>query len=733
MLAASRRFVMNRVRVNLQYCYGISKLNYEFDFSQRRAYAIYAANGAMKSSFAQTFKDIGDGKPSLDRIFSTRVTVRNVTDERGTELPRTSVLVLPPYDEFFGTNEKTSTLLVNATLRKEFEQLYADVETSKAAFVKAMAAQSGSKKKITDEIALTFMRVATDEDFYRALDRIKNELADQQDAPLADVPYDTIFDEKVLSALATKDFKTAIQEYVKRRNELLAASAFFKSGVFEYYNAGQIAKALADNGFFKAKHTITLRSNAVLNEITSPKQLEELVEKELLKLAEDPELLKTFGEIKKLFEKNVTVREFHAYISGQEHLLPHLSNMDLFRENVWKSYVKANQSLYDDLMMKYSQARARRKEIEEQARKEQTQWEAAIDLFNDRFFVPFRLEAKNKIEVCLGKAPMLDLGYTFNNATESVPVTRDTLLKSLSQGEKKALYILNIIFEIEVRRQAGQETLFVVDDIADSFDYKNKYAIIQYLQEISEGPVFKQIILTHNFDFFRTISSRFVGYKGCLMATKTDTEITLVDALGIKNIFVNDWKLNFFADRKKRIASIPFMRNLIEYTHGHEDADFMPLTSLLHWKPDSASITQADLDRIYNKLFNTTKSYQGDASVSVVDMIQQQAAGCLVAAAGVNFENKIVLAIAIRLAAERFMVDRIADGAFLATIEENQTQALLRRFQGDFSGESAAIRTLRSVVLMTPENIHLNAFMYEPIMDMSDDHLRKLYEAVTSL
>lgn len=97
---------------------------------------------------------------------------------------------------------------------------------------------------------------------------------------------------------------------------------------------------------------------------------------------------------------------------------------------------------------------------------------------------------------------MLDLGYTFNDATESMPVTRDALLKSLSQGEKKALYILNIIFEIEVRRQAGQETLFVVDDIADSFDYKNKYAIIQYLNDISEGPVFKQVILTHNFYFF---------------------------------------------------------------------------------------------------------------------------------------------------------------------------------------------------------------------------------------
>src|SRR5205823_13218378 len=110
--------------------------------------------------------------------------------------------------------------------------------------------------------------------------------------------------------------------------------------------------------------------------------------------------------------------------------------------------------------------------------------------------------------------------------------------------------------------------------------------------------------------------------KGCLMATKSDTEITLADALGIKNIFVNDWKLNFFADKKKRIASNPFMRNLIEYTHGRTDADFMRLTSLLHWKPDSAAITQADLDGTYNKLFGTAESYKGNAGVSAVDMIQ---------------------------------------------------------------------------------------------------------------
>jgi len=45
----------------------------------------------------------------------------------------------------------------------------------------------------------------------------------------------------------------------------------------------------------------------------------------------------------------------------------------------------------------------------------------------------------------------------------------------------------------------------------------------------------------------------------------------------------------------------------------------------------------------------------------------------------------------------------------------------------------AAINVLQRVVLMTPENIHLNSFMYEPILDMSDEHLRKLYGEVNAL
>jgi hypothetical protein len=34
---------------------------------------------------------------------------------------------------------------------------------------------------------------------------------------------------------------------------------------------------------------------------------------------------------------------------------------------------------------------------------------------------------------------------------------------------------------------------------------------------------------------------------------------------------------------------------------------------------------------------------------------------------------------------------------------------------------------------MTPENIHVNSFMYEPIIDMSDVALRELYSQVKGL
>jgi hypothetical protein len=720
---------MKKLNVKLENCYGIKKIEHTFDFSSPPVYAIYAPNGSMKSSLAQTFKDLAEGSASKDRIFPARVCTRKITDESGADLAPATVLVVPPYDEVFSHNEKTSVLLVNNKLRKEYEDLHVEIDKSKDSLLKGLKEQSGSKKDLEKEISSTF--TTTDTEFYRALIRIKDELLSQKDAPFAEVQYDTIFDEKVLAFLSTKDFRTAIADYITRYNELLAASIYFQKGIFEYYNASTVAKSLAENGFFDAKHTVSF-NNGKRVEITTVKQLEEMIAKEKEAITKDKELRKKFVELEKLITKNANVRDFQAYIVNNESLLPHLANVEKFKEEIWKSYLKVKIDLYNDLVGKFRAAAARKQEIVDEATKQRTEWERVMEIFNERFFVPFKLNAKNRVAVILGDEPMLSVEFIFEDGKDNAQVEKATLLKALSQGEKKALYILNIIFEVERRRTTKQETLFVVDDIADSFDYKNKYAIIQYLKEIADEPCFRQIILTHNFDFFRTINLRFVPYQRCLMVAKSSHGITLEKATGVRNVFVNDWKPHFFTDRRKKIASIPFIRNIVEYTKGEMDADYAKLTSLLHWKADTSGIGEAELDAIFTRVFGGAAPVAATKK-SVVDIINDEAKGCLKNGDGAHFEHKVVLSIAIRMAAERFMVNKIGNGALAGGITANQTPTILGRVDEKFAGENAAIKTLRCVVLMTPENIHLNSFMYEPIIDMSDEHLKKLYVAVSSL
>ena len=86
----------------------------------------------------------------------------------------------------------------------------------------------------------------------------------------------------------------------------------------------------------------------------------------------------------------------------------------------------------------------------------------------------------------------------------------------LTPKEKRAMYLLYILFDIEIIKekaiQGSGKHLIIVDDIADSFDYKNKYAIVEYLSDISKNEYIDLLILTHNFDFYRTVVSR-IGIK----------------------------------------------------------------------------------------------------------------------------------------------------------------------------------------------------------------------------
>lgn len=185
---------------------------------------------------------------------------------------------------------------------------------------------------------------------------------------------------------------------------------------------------------------------------------------------------------------------------------------------------------------------------------------------------------------------------------------------------------------------------------------------------------------------------------------------------------------NGFFDAKH----ICFLRNLIEMTTGEDDDNYKSLTAMLHWKGESAKLKISDLDAIYNDLCKA-KGASVNSGRLVYEVIGEEADACLNEPAGLNLENKIVLAMATRLSAERFMIGKINDDKFVSEIKANQTQALISKFKAKFPAEAAAIGCLDRVALMTPENIHVNSFMYEPIVDMSDEHLKRLYRDAKKL
>lgn len=729
---------MEKLRIKLENCHGVRHLEKTLEFKpakhgdRRFAVAIYAPNGAMKTSFARTFGDLAQGRETTDHMFPDRVSVREIADEDGQLLDDADVVVILSYDEEFGPTESTSTLLVNASLRREFESLQRGLDVVRNELVTAIKQQAGTKADVAVAIS---QRFTTREDkFFPALARIREELDRQEDAPFADVPYDVIFNDRVMALLKRSDITSLLEDYVSRLNKLLDESKYFARDTFTYLNGTSVAKSLATNGFFAAGHSVLLRDgDGEAIEFDGVGGLEELIEGERKQIASDAELRKQFWAIEAAITKNADVRKLKDFLEENPDVLRELADIASFEEKLWKSYLKRHEELYRRAIETYWTSADRMQEIERQAKEESTDWERVINEFNARFYVPFKLSASNRDAVVLGQETVPRLEFEFLDGADSAPVERADLLQVLSNGEKKALYILNVLFEVETRKKTGRTTVFVIDDLADSFDYRNKYAIIQYLREMTTEPNFRLILLTHNFDFFRTLQGRGVAsYGTCLMAEKGADSVTLEKAEYIQNPFANDFKLHFYDDAMKRVACIPFVRNILEYTKGEDHPDYIKLTSLLHWKSDSVGISQADLDRIFKEVFGGLGAWHNPTQ-PVVELIEAQARDALGAPQGINLDNKIVLSIATRLAAERHMSAKIADQAFVDGIERQQTYALFTRYKTRGLGDAAAIAVLDSVVLMTPEHIHVNSFMYEPIIDMSDEHLRQLFRDTSTL
>ena len=726
---------MQELSVAFENCYGIRNLTYTFSFVQSRTYSIYAPNGFMKTSFCKTFSDLCENKGSGDLVFSERSCKREIKKENAVDLTGESILVIEPYNENFQSG-KASLLLVNQRIKNEYENALLKIEEKKEALfrnLKQVSGLSGKSQTVESELLKVFNTDSVFDLFETIEETIEKEtlngLEQHLQQYLKSLKYTELFNEKTISFLDSGQIKSELSDYIEKYNELVNESSILNNS-FNHYHAKTVHKNLSDNGFFSANHSINLFDGKNDKKITSADELEREIEGEKTKILSDQGLLRRFDAIDKKIT-NAELRNFRDYLFNNQSVVAELSDYKKLQKSIWIAYLETEQILLTQLLEEYNNGKGIIENAINAAKEERTEWEEVVRIFNERFSVPFKVKVANQKDVILkGDSPQVS--FTFCEESNSVDIDKGKLLEILSQGEKRALYILNILFELNVRKKNSSTTLLLVDDIADSFDYKNKYAIVEYLKEISESEKFYCIFLTHNFDFHRTISQRLnISRKNKLFACKNNAgDLSLVEEKYQNNPF-DYWKNNLCNERFI-ISAIPFIRNLAEYC-GWKD-EYKKLTSLLHLKNDTWSICIRDLNLIYTSILKDKSDTFANPDKIVIDLIyeiSETILGELDETA--ELESKIVLSIAIRLKAEEFMISKISDDSFWNSISNNQTIKLLKRFKTDFPSHVLAIKLLEQVNLITPENIHLNSFMYEPILDMGSHHLKDLYKEVKTM
>lgn len=724
---------MNLIEIQLENCFGIGKLDQKFNFGQLNSNSIliYAPNGTMKTSFAKTLDLIAKNDTKsmpCDKVYNNRIT-SHIINVDGNAISNESILVVNAEDSSYDSSNKISSFIASQELKKKYDEIYTDLEKQKNEYIKKLKHVSQSTDCET-EFVNTYSQTPKDA-FFEILLTISKLLVSKPDS--YKFRYNDIFDKKGNVKKFLEKNQKLLSEYVAKYDELLVKSKFFKSSEnsFGTYQANELLKSTEDNSFFDAGHKFTLNDNA---EIKSADELKQLLQNEITAIVNDEKLKKSFDQVDKSIGTNVELRSFKSVIEKDNLLLIELENYEDFRKKIWLNYISSLATETKELATFYESKKADLEKIINDAKKEFAIWEKIIRTFNERFYVPFEIKLINQEDVVL-KEETATLEFDYIDPSET-PVRKDknSLLSILSKGEQRAFYILQLLFDVESRKQLNQPTLLILDDIADSFDYKNKYAIIEYLKELHNYSIFRLLILTHNFDFYRTVASRLsLNWNSAFMATKNDNrEVTLSQGRYRKDVF--SYFKQHISNPKIFISIIPFLRNIIEYTDDSTCANYALLTSCLHIKTDTSSISCTNILTLIHNNFQSTANQNIVFGAKPIKDLIYETADLIENENPINeilLENKITLSIAIRLKAEEYLLAKVPNSATLV-ITSNQTSELLKHYKQTYNDQTI-ISVLERVNLMTPENIHVNAFMYEPLIDISVLHLVDLYKKVKTL
>lgn len=696
-----------------QNAYGIKSLKLNLENSDlNKSSVIYAPNGVFKSSFSKAIYELsrGNGTKVKDRLSEKLFEcVISVNDKQYTQNDKLeNVLVYSreiEINNLDGNMEYVSQLTLSVDKRTELIKIKKEV--------------SDLVKKIRDlykTANLTEKKVADILNINSSLEELKiEELRELLNAIDIQVPVDGA-DDLDFKDLATKaydvinsDFEEKAKKYINAIEKQLDSEVFDIN--FSPSDGEGFLKSVLSTNFLSNRRKIVINGN----EFADKDKLEKFMREKISEITEkNPEIFAAKEELKKAIGSSESGKKLIEIIEQgnmkEIGILSHGKKAIVFTalKNKLNFDLSEELSNLNNIVLSVSQ-------LEKEAENYETRFEDAIRIHEDRFKPPFIVLIKDKHDAVLGlKTPEITFRPNRNFFAE-----RDYKGTSeiLSSGERTALNIINFIVEYETTDK--ENTTVILDDIVETFDYRNRIAFIQYIDEMDRSNSIV-ILLTHNYEFYRTV----------MLQTKLNGLAAHNDKNGVTNI-VTDSKLNLKVEQLFKVDTmpqyifcLPFARGIYQYLDNKEKSEFF--LNLFHIKENTKSI---EIGKISDELldlgllvrFNIDEYKNKKYFDVLVDLSNS------IIKDGITYydiRQKLIISIACRLLAEDIMIQ--GDYSRIQNISDKQTRTLRNNLAAMLS--DSIKRLVDKVLLCTSEFIHMNSFMYEPLVDIDPKDLGDLYK-----
>ncbi len=729
--------------------FGIKSLEIkDIDLNARSNYLIYSPNGTMKTSFS-------DG---ISAIFNNQIPTDLLTNKKADfeiELSDGTIINKPVLDgkvevvvekanDYEGIFDSTYlsddskvkflySMAISDSVKKELNNI--DKEGDEKEEKAKEALSNKVKKNRREDKALDVFDIAAKKYPYLSLMKHLKDLVtknNDEKLPLSTKDIFPLFDTGVIKELNDETFRKEINDY-KKTIEFKYGDEFkdiFKSG-FGIESLRKVVNSAKENHFFSAGHKLLMN-----NKNYDENAVDDLIKEIDTKVYGSPESINAIGKLSsKLDQKNM--ESLKAFVTGNKEYIPNLLDYRDFFAKVIVDDIGFD--LVNNFAMEKKNLDKKINDIQEKALKERNQWDDTVEEFNKEFSsLGFTAKIENENTLLKDSIPKIVL----TDISNGKPLPPD-MHKRLSNGEKNALRILNYIFDIKRAQSTGKNVLVVLDDIADSFDYKNKSAFIDYISEFvstktKEVSNFTQfIIFTHSFDVYRDIIDitkdnlvPLMAYKKTINSIGGDVYLVKDKGCRFHIIDINRWLGQ--KDPIKFFAYLPFARIIYQIEEKTQKSKIViDLNSLIHFPLSDSPKTFKDAEEMVNEDIKSLKAEEKFAPFPIsnefaykntFDVLKDLALK-IDSLEESDLDKKILLATFIRQTIEKISIERLAEcGVVLEdkSIRKNQTRELVDLYINKISKDEISKKDnafLNTSLSIANSYLHINNLLEGPLVD----------------